>query len=118
QRSRRNCAGCRMLTGLGSLCDQKCPATWEGHSQYLRKNLTKHHQWNGRTCRTPARKGCAYSVSKRTVGMNCRKTVHQLVPLTVAKASSDYSDGLRLVRRGSVLLRAGGDCRAHQNIPR
>src|SRR5215467_12857132 len=105
-----------MLIGLGFPCDRKCSETWEDHLQFRSKNLPKHRQWNGKACRTSARRDCGRGFAKSRVAVNCRKTVHRLAPLTVAKASLDCSDNLRLVRRGSALLRAAGGCRAPQNI--
>src|SRR5262252_542461 len=92
--------------------------SWPVRSPLLWKHCSKHHLLNEKTCRTPARKDYASHVLKRRVGMNYRKTAHQLAPLTEAKASSDCSDGPTLGRKGSVLLNEGGGCRAHQNTRR
>src|SRR6185369_4236861 len=92
--------------------------SWPVRSPLLWKHCSKHHQLNEKTCRTPARKGYGSHVSKRRVGMNYRKTVHRLALLTEAKAGLDCSDGPTLVRKGSVPLREGGGCRAHQNTRR
>src|SRR5215813_13333183 len=107
-----------MQTGLGFLCDRKCSEMWEDHLHFLPKNWPTHRQSSGKVCRTPARKDCECAVAKSRVVVNCRKTVHRSAPLTVVKASSDCSDDLRLVRKGSALLHAAGGCHAHQNIQR
>src|SRR5262249_15787803 len=104
--------------GLGFPCDQKCPETREGHSQYLWRNLPRHHRSNGQTCKTPARKYCPRSVSKPRPGMNGTKTVHRLAPPIKGKTSWECNDGPRQARKGSVLLHERGDWLSHQSIPR
>src|SRR5215469_1721990 len=118
RRLRRNYAECRIQTGLGPPCDRRGPESSEVHLLLRSMYCSKHRLRNARTCRTPARKSCGRYVAKRIIGMNCRKTVHRLNPLTKVKASSDYSDDSRLVRTGWLLLREGGDSLAHQNTPR
>src|SRR6185369_427366 len=92
--------------------------SWPVRSPLLWKHCSTHRLLNEKTCRTPARKDYGSYVSKRRVEMNYRKTAHRLAPLTEAKASSDCGDGPTLVRKGSVLLREEGGCRAHQSTRR